>query len=142
MGFTTTALAVATAAFFLYQAVVYLGDVRAGKKGHLLMWRNPMVLSALVFIGLFVGVIVSLISQDSSGVVVTSGKSPSPLPLNYDWRTTQEWIRAIILGFGAMPILKKGNLVDLAKVNVDNTYISASRPTFGQYMRLWWSAQS
>ena len=59
---------VGAAAFFLFQAVLFLEDARSGKKANLLVWKRPIVIILIAFVGLCVGVIVALISQDSAMV--------------------------------------------------------------------------
>lgn len=124
-------------AFLVYQLVAYVTDVQTGDKTRKLVWHNPFLLLALVVIAAFVGILVALISQDQTLV----DAQEAPLPLSFSFGSTKEWIRAILLGFGAMPILKKGSLDGFGNIGVQNTGISMDPPRFRDYLKSWWRSQ-
>ena len=138
---SVTLFFVAALSFLAYQAVVYINDVRSGDESKTLIWKKPSVLFAVLFLSAFTGIIVALVSQEQTVQPIANNQGEGIFPLNYDGRSIKEWLRAILLGYGAMPILKKGNLAGIKKLSVQNTPIKNRRPTFKQYIGAWWNTQ-
>ena len=130
--------AAATLSFMVFQFVQYY-DARVQSK-NLVIWEDRVVWCLIVAIAIFVGFVVALLSQDY-GVSASGVENIYPFPLDFEMKTTVEWVRAVVLGYGAMPILKKGGISGMKKISVDNTPLGSRRIGLLGYLKVWWSVQ-
>lgn len=127
---------VAAVSFLVYQIVKYVEAALSEDGNRKYVWHDAFLLVLIVVIALFVGGVVALISQDQTA---TGSLGGTPWPFDNSSKSTKEWLRAVLLGYGAMPILKKGSLARMTRGSANlNTPLSVSNSGFRDHIRLWW----
>lgn len=116
--------------FALNQFTIAMGCVNSGTTNKLLAWRSFSVW-VLAFITAFsVGIVVALISSDE--VVAQTIREFQNMEL----------LRAILLGYAALPALKKASSAVVDSTSFQNTPLGESATASAKhYIRTWWSLQ-